>query len=451
MAPEGHDLRRRFAVRRGDSYRFALAFTRGDPGVFPGLGDLAEGEIEATLKFWRRWSTGFSYSGPYREAVLRSALALKLLAFAPSGAVIAAPTTSLPEAMGGPRNWDYRFCWLRDASFTIDVLEAVGFRAEASAFLQWILHATRLTHPALQVLYTVYGDTNTPELELSHLEGYRGSRPVRIGNGATSQFQIDLYGEVFRALDRHYWQAGGLDGDTRRLVVGAANLVAQRWREPDHGIWEERAEKRQHVHGKVMAWTALDSALRIARRAGLRAGVSGWEQAKKALESAVLAHGFNPALGSFVRAFGAADVDASLLTLPLVGFLPGDDPRMVGTVEAVRRSLAVDELVYRYRGIDDGLWGEEGAFLACSFWLVSSLALAGRLEESHRVFERLLARQNDLGLLPEEIDPATGEFLGNFPQGLSHLALINAALTLQSVEQRGEAPFPRGGVAVEGS
>lgn len=436
MEPSGADVRRRFVIESGTAHRFALAFTNGGPGVYPMLGDAADHEIDSTVNFWHEWAAQFSYSGPYPEAVLRSALALKLLSFAPSGAIIAAPTASLPETLSGPRNWDYRYCWLRDASFTIDALDSLGFGAEGDAFMQWMLHATRLTHPAFQVLYTVYGDSHIPEKELDNLEGYRCSRPVRIGNGAFSQAQIDIYGEVFRALDQHYRDMSALDGDTRRLVVGAANLVARKWNEPDHGIWEERAEKRQHVHGKVMAWTALDCAIRIARRTGIQADVHGWEHAKQSIEKAVLGQGFNPRLGSFVRAFGGVDVDASLLTMPLVGFIPGNDPRMVGTVEAVQRSLSVDDLVYRYQGIDDGLWGQDGAFLACSFWLVSSLALAGKLDEAHELFGRLLSRENDLGLLPEEIDPATGQFLGNFPQGLTHIALITAALTLQTAQQR---------------
>ena len=439
LAAEGPDVRRRFAVERGTRHYFALGFSEDAPAVYPSIGDEAEREIQMSLDFWSGWSSTLRYSGPYLDEVLRSALVLKLLTYAPSGAIVAAPTTSLPEHVGGVRNWDYRYCWLRDASFTVRALYELGFHTEGHAFMDWVLHATRLTHPALQVLYNVYGESYIPEREMSHLDGYRGSRPVRVGNNAFSQFQIDLYGEFMDALERYYNEVGTLDSDTRGLLTGAADLIARRWSEPDNGVWEMRSGRMQYVHGKVMAWAALDRAAAIARRAGIRGAVEHWERAREEIRAAVLARGFNPQLNSFVRTFGGRHVDGSLLTLPLVRFIPADDPRMVSTIEAVRRLLGEGDLIYRYRGVDDGLPGQQGAFLTCSFWLVGSLALAGRLEEAHSTFCRLLSRGNDLGLFPEEVDPASGEYLGNFPQALTHIALINAALTLQQAERQRES------------
>jgi len=419
--------RSRFVVRSGERHYFALAYSESVPSVYPNLGEAAEREIAMSLDFWRRWSAQCRYDGPFAAAVLRSALTLKPLAYAPSRAVIAAPTTSLPEAIGGVRNWDYRYCWLRDASFTVAALYDLGFSAEGDAFVQWLLQATALTHPALQVLYTSYGNAHIPERTLTDLTGYRNSRPVRVGNAAAAQFQLDVYGEVLGALKRYYHQGATLDADTRGLLVGAADLVARRWNEPDHGIWELRAGRVQNVHGKAMAWFALDCAEQLARAAGIRADVDNWARTKEAIRSVVFRDGFNGQLNSFVSTLRGQHLDASLLRLPLIGFIKGDDPHILSTITAVREHLGVGDLIYRYRGVDDGLPGQEGAFLPCSFWLVSSLALAGRVDEARAMFARLLSRANDLGLFSEEIDPANGEFLGNFPQGVTHVALINAA------------------------
>ncbi len=434
LVVQGSRCRRRFAVRAGEKRRFGLAFNQDAPAAHPAVGDEAELRLSATIEFWDHWSSSLSYAGPYRNTILRSALALKLLAFAPSGAIVAAPTTSLPETVGGERNWDYRYCWLRDASFTVRALYDLGFRVEGDAYVSWMLHATRLTHPALQVVYSIYGESHLPEQEMGQLEGYMESRPVRIGNAADSQFQLDVYGEVMEAIERYYELAGSLDSDTWRLVTGAAELVARQWKEPDHGIWESRGPKQQYVHGKVGAWLALDCAARMARKAGLRADVSGWEDIREEIRTAVLRQGVNRTTGTFVKTLGGSSLDGALLTLPLVGFIAGDDPIMLATIEAVRRELAVGDLVYRYIEAGDRLPRREGAFLTCSFWLVSSLAVAGKLDEAHWLFQRLLSRGNDLGLYPEEMDPATGQFLGNYPQGLTHIALINAALTLQQAE-----------------
>lgn len=439
IVPSAGEVNTSFVVRPGDVHHFALAFSMEAPSVYPSVGPRAEFELETTLTFWEQWSRQLSYRGPNRETVLRSALLLKLLSFAPSGAIIAAPTTSLPEVVGARYNWDYRYCWLRDAAFTVRSLYDLGFSAEGDAFVQWMLHATRLTHPELQVVYDVYGEARLPERELGELDGYRGSRPVRVGNEAYSQFQADVYGEVLSAVQRFLFRVGTIDRDTRGLVIGAANVIAQRWEQPDAGIWEERQTKMHHVHSKVMAWLALDAAIRVAEHFHLKAPIEAWRRSREAVRAKVLSEGFNPVLGSFARVLGGHDLDAGLLALPLVGFLPGDDPRMVATIDAIQRETAASELVFRRRQSGEDLFRHEGAFLACSFWLVECLARAGRVSEAHSNFERLLARCNDLGLLPEEIDPDTGEFLGNYPQGFSHLALVGAALTLQEAAERATA------------
>jgi len=447
---EGSRASCRLTIQPGERHYCALAYSEDAPSVYPHLGAAMDEVIGLSLEFWRAWSAQCRYDGPYAEAVLRSALTLKLLAYAPSGAIVAAPTTSLPEDLGGVRNWDYRYCWLRDASMMVRVLSDLGFRAESHAFAQWLLHATALTHPAFQIVYTPFGNARIPEQVLSFLRGYCGSRPVRVGNAADDQLQLDVYGEVFGAIEHLYREVGTLDGDTRHLLVDAANRVARIWDEPDEGIWEPRSGRQQNVYSKVMCWAALDRAAWIARSANIRADVDRWERTKAEIRSVVLRDGFNPHLGSLVSTLGGDQVDASLLRIPFVGFLPGDDPRMLSTIAVIRRTLGWGDLLYRYRGVDDGLPGREGAFVACSFWLVASLALAGRLDEAHALFQRLLTRANDLGLYSEEIDPETGRFLGNFPQGLTHLALINAALILRQAEA-GPAPTGAGGRTSRGS
>lgn len=426
----------RLTIRPGERHYFVLAYSEDAPSVYPQLGTSADEVIALSLDFWRTWSAQCRYDGPYAEDVLRSALALKLLAYAPSGAIVAAPTTSLPEDLGGVRNWDYRYTWLRDASMMVRVLSDLGFYRESHAFAQWLLYATVLTHPAFQVVYTPFGNARIPERVLAFLPGYCDSRPVRVGNAADNQLQLDIYGEVFGAIEHLYREFGTIDSDTRHLLVGAANLVARVWAEPDNGIWEPRSGRRQNVYSKVMCWAALHRAASIARSAGLEADVDRWERTQVEIRAMVLRDGFNPDLGSFVSTLGGDTVDASLLRIPFVGFLSGDDPRMLSTIAVIRRTLGRGDLLYRYLGLDDGLPGREGAFVACSFWLVASLALAGWLDEAHAIFKGLLTRANDLGLYAEEIDPGSGVLLGNFPQGLTHLALINAALTLRQVEER---------------
>jgi GH15 family glucan-1,4-alpha-glucosidase len=434
---DGPSALARFTLGRGERRDFALAFDSHSPAVLPRIGDEATASIERTVAFWRKWAGQCVYKGPYRDAVVRSALLLKLMSHAPSGAIVAAPTTSLPEHIGGVRNWDYRYCWLRDASFTVAALDGCGFEDEGGAFVNWLLYATRLTQPSLQVLYDVFGEPRVPERELTHLEGYRGSRPVRVGNEARGQFQLDVYAEVLGAAEEWAERDGTLDGarlprDVQRVLVRLADTIVKRWREPDSGIWEKRSGRRQHVHAKVMAWAGLDCAIRLAGH-GIIPGarVDVWRREAEAIRALVLERGFNARLGSFVSILDGDELDASLLYVARVGFLPPDDPRMVATVEAILAKLGNDELIYRYElRTEDGLPPGEGAFLACSFWLVEALALAGRREEAHEVFRKLLGRGNDVGLFSEEVDVESGALLGNFPQALTHIGLINAALCL---------------------
>jgi GH15 family glucan-1,4-alpha-glucosidase len=427
----------RFTLKTGESRTLALGYDDHTPAVLPSIDDDA---IERTVKFWRDWSSQLAYDGPHRDLVLRSALVLKLLTYAPTGAIVAAPTTSLPESIGSVRNWDYRYCWLRDASWTVAALFDCGFSNEGAAFLDWLLYSTRLTHPHLQMLYDVFGESRMTETSLDHLAGYRGSRPVRIGNGAHGQFQLDVYGEVLGAIEEATRRGETLDRDVQELIRRLTDIVCKRWQEPDAGIWEKRGGDRQHVHGKVMAWSALDSAQRIAKRCGVKIDDARIEKEKAAIKEEVLSHGFSTRRNSFTGIFDDEEIDASLLFIARVGFIDPADPRMIGTIDAIRSELGHSGLIYRYdtRETDDGLPSGEGAFLACSFWLVEALALAGRIDEARKLFYDVVRRGNDVGLFSEEIDVHSGELLGNFPQALTHIALMTAALCLAQVEQQGK-------------
>jgi GH15 family glucan-1,4-alpha-glucosidase len=423
-------------IQAGERIDVALAYSTEAPGDILPLAAL-DAVQELTEAYWRGWCSNCAYQGPHREAVLRSVLTLKLLAYAPSGAIVAAPTTSLPEEIGGVRNWDYRYCWLRDAAATVRALLRLGYRTEAHAFAEWLLYLTRLTRPRIQVAYTVFGEPRLAEREVSHLEGYRASRPVRVGNAATAQFQLDVYGEVLDALALYQRSGGRFDRDASRLVRGLCEVILERWQEPDEGIWELRDGRGQRIHSKVMAWLGLERALEIAPALRTRLPTERIARGRDQIRSWVLTHGWDQARGAFSSVPGDPRLDAALLQLPTTGFLPARDPRVLGTIDAVVRQLARDDLVFRYRH-PDGLPGREGAFLVCSFWLVEALALAGRADEAHGLFERLMERRNDLGLLAEEVDPETGAALGNFPQGLSHLGLVNAALTLEEAVSRSQ-------------
>ncbi|MCC2642908.1 MAG: hypothetical protein K0S45_3321 [Nitrospira sp.] len=422
------ELAGRIVVSAGRRYTLWLAYSEDAPAVYPLLAE-AESAIEETLNFWKEWAGACDYHGPYRLSVLRSALTLKLLSFAPSGAIVAAPTTSLPEVIGGDRNWDYRYCWLRDASYTAQVFFRIGYPAEAETFVRWLRHATSLTYPALKVLYDVYGEASLAQTDGDFLEGYRGSAPVRIGNQAHDQFQLDVYGEVFDALWLYVKTGHDLDREARRRLIRMADLVSGQWTLPDHGIWEIPNGRRHYVHSKVMCWVALDRAERIVRRLGIQTDIQRWQQARESIRRTVLDAGYSDALQSFVQTLGGADVDATALMFSQTGFIEPDDARVGSTIKAVRTGLGHGDFVYRYRR-NDGLAGDEGAFLPCSFWLVEALAMTGRQEEAVQLFERLQKLANDVGLYSEEMDPSVGRMLGNFPQALTHLAHIGAALRL---------------------
>jgi GH15 family glucan-1,4-alpha-glucosidase len=410
----------------GETALFSLTAAEGEPVVLPGRED-SERRLDEADTFWRSWSAQAKYEGPWREAVLRSALALKLLVFAPSGAIAAAPTASLPEEIGGQRNWDYRFSWLRDSAFVLAALEGLGIAKEGHAFFWWFMHASRLTHPRLQVLYRLDGGTETDELELEHLEGYRSSRPVRVGNAAVDQVQLDVYGAVLDAIWTHARSHGDLGAETGRRVAKIADYVAEHWRDRDSGIWEVRSHPTHFVQSKAMCWIALDRATRLAEAGFIPDRSDHWRAEAEEIRRFVDEHGWDNERGSYVRATDQRELDASLLTLPIMGFDGG--PRLAATVDAVRRELADGAFVRRYLG-DDGLEGGEGAFLACSFWLADALARVGRVGDATQLMDELEGRANDVGLFAEEVDQETGAFLGNFPQGLVHLALINAAVSI---------------------
>ncbi len=388
--------------------------------------------IDATELAWRNWCGGCTYDGRWRDAVLRSLITLKALTYAPTGGIAAAPTTSLPEQIGGMRNWDYRFCWPRDATFTLYALLLSGYHDEARAWRQWLLRAAAGRPQDLQIVYGVAGERELTELTIPWLPGYENSAPVRVGNAAARQTQLDVYGEVIDALC--VARSAGLDPDEDawRLERGLIDFVAANWEAPDSGIWEVRGEQRHFTHSKVMAWVAVDRAIKQAEQYDLRAPIARWRRLRAKMHAQICRRGFDAQRGTFVQYYGATDVDASLLLIPLVGFLPPTDPKVRGTLAAIQRDLGASGFVARYRTAPelDRLPAGEGTFLPCSFWLADNLALAGRRAEAERVFKRLLALRNDVGLLAEEYDPREKRQLGNFPQALTHVALINTARNL---------------------
>ncbi|MPZ50129.1 MAG: glycoside hydrolase family 15 protein [Dehalococcoidia bacterium] len=424
----------RVRLTAGERRYASFSFSEDAPAVIPALGAIAREKVARSISWWHAWSGRCSYVGPYRYAVLRSALTLKLMAYAPSGAVVAAPTTSLPERIGGVRNWDYRYCWLRDASLTLRALFRLDYRDEAQAFLAWMLHTTRLTAPELQVVYDVYGEAKLPEKELPHLEGYQGSRPVRVGNGAHGQLQLDVYGEVIDAVARFADMDGRIDKDTAKFLNGLGHAVCKRWQEPDEGIWEVRAGPAQHTHSKVLCWVALDRLIRLHERGHIKVSVDEFRKERQAIRDAIEEHGYNTSIESYTRLFDGEEVDASLLTLPLYGYIDGMDPKMRSTYARICEQLTEGDLIYRYRhSTDDGLPPGEGAFGICSFWAVECLARGGEVDAARTSFERLLTYANDLGLFGEQIEPREGGALGNFPQAFTHIGLISAALTLAEI------------------
>jgi GH15 family glucan-1,4-alpha-glucosidase len=419
-----------FAVGAGQAASFALAWHPSHEPAPPAFD--AAATIRDTETWWRAWSGRCTYRGEWREAVVRSLITLKALTYGPTGGIVAAATTSLPEQLGGVRNWDYRFCWLRDATFTLFALLNAGYRDEARAWRAWLLRSVAGRPAATNIMYGLAGERRLTELELDWLPGYEGARPVRIGNAACRQFQLDVYGEVLDAM--YQSRKFGLEAEEAgwRLEQALLDFVGEACGRPDEGIWEVRGPKRHFTHSKVMAWVAMDRAIRSVEDFGLSGPVDEWRRLRSEIHAQVCREGFDAGLGSFVQSYGAKELDASLLMIPLVGFLPADDPRVRGTVEAIERHLMRDGFVDRYTAEPsvDGLPAGEGAFLACTFWLADCQHLLGRHADARRTFERLLALRNDVGLLAEEYDPQAGRQVGNFPQAFSHIGLVNTAMNL---------------------
>ena len=425
-----------FEVSAGERVPFVMTFHpshREEPIPID-----AAATISRTLEWWFRWSKQSTYSGRYREAVQRSLIVLKALTYAPTGGIVAAPTTSLPETLGGVRNWDYRYCWLRDATITLYTLLLAGYTEEAREWREWLLRAVAGSPSQTQIMYGIAGERRLTESELPWLPGYEGSRPVRVGNAAHSQLQLDVYGEVLDAM--HQCRCQGLESEQSwRLEQALLDFLEGNWHLPDRGIWEVRGPARHLTHSKVMVWVAFDRAIRAVERFGHDGPVARWRAIAEEIRLEVLTRGFSSKKNSFTQSYDSEELDASLLLIPLVGFLPASDPRVRGTVEAIERELVKDGFVERYRTRTelDGLPSGEGAFLACSFWLVNNLVLLGRKAEAEQLFERLLAIRNDVGLLAEEYDAGSRRQLGNFPQAFSHLTLVDAA---QALSEEGDGP-----------
>jgi GH15 family glucan-1,4-alpha-glucosidase len=438
----GEDLRTigEFTVDAGQSVPFVLSHGPSFESPAPPIDPFDA--LEHTEAFWRQWSDRCPQVGPWTDAVKRSLITLKGLTYAPTGGIVAAATTSLPERLGGARNWDYRFCWLRDATYTLLAFMNLGYYDEARAWRDWLIRAVAGSPGQVQIMYGVGGERQLPELILPWLPGYENSKPVRIGNAAAQQVQIDVFGEVADAMFQTLKTGMKPPARARALRPVILEYLATAWREPDEGIWEVRGGPQHFVHSKVMAWVAFDRAADDLESEAFAESGRRWREIADKMHAEICERGFDRDLDSFVQAYGSKRLDASLLLVPLVGFLPATDPRVRGTLRAIEERLLIeDEFVLRYETEDagDGLPAGEGAFLACSFWLVDNYILQGRYEEARRLFDRLLSRCNDIGLLAEEIDPLTGRMLGNFPQAYSHVGLINCALNLSRHEGPAEA------------
>jgi GH15 family glucan-1,4-alpha-glucosidase len=430
MRGEGLTTVSEFSISAGETVSFVLTYSPSHNPVPSAVNpDKALRDTEA---FWREWTGRSQYTGEWPEAVGRSLLTLKALTYRPTGGIVAAPTTSLPEHIGGTRNWDYRYCWLRDATLTLLTLMDAGYYEEAEAWRDWLLRAIAGSPSQVQIMYGIAGERDLREWTASWLPGYEGSRPVRIGNAASDQLQHDVFGEVLDAL--HHGRKGGLpkSEDSWHLQRALVTHLEGVWSQPDYGIWEVRGDRQHFTHSKVMAWVALDRVVKGVEEFGLEGPVERWRALRDHIHDEVCRYAFDAELGAFTQSYGSKQLDASVLLLPLVGFLPPTDARVRGTVEAIERRLMVDGLVLRYdtASTDDGLPAGEGAFLACSFWLADNLILLGRTADARRLFERLLALRNDVGLLAEEYDPRLKRLVGNFPQAFSHLALVDTALNL---------------------
>jgi GH15 family glucan-1,4-alpha-glucosidase len=424
-----------FSVSAGERIPFALSWHRSFDTARPALD--AEAALQDTLAWWTEWAGRCTYAGHRKDLVLRSLIALKALIYAPSGGIVAAPTTSLPEHPGGVRNWDYRYCWLRDATLTLLALINSGYTDEAKAWQEWLLRAVAGDPSKTQIMYGLGGERRLEEFEVPWLAGYESSRPVRIGNAAHAQFQLDVYGEVCDALF-HAARAGLKPEEAGwNLQRALIQYVESAWERPDEGLWEVRGPRQQFTHSKVMAWVALDRAIRSAERCGLEAPLDNWRRVRQTIHDRVCRDGFDTGLNAFTQAFGSPLLDASLLMIPAVGFLPPDDPRVQGTVAAIEKHLMHDSFVLRYdtSKTKDGLPPGEGAFLPCTFWLADSYALSGELDKACALFDRLAGLCNDVGLLSEEYDPQLGRLVGNFPQAFSHVGLVNTAMNLTRHER----------------
>jgi GH15 family glucan-1,4-alpha-glucosidase len=436
-----------FHVSKGQRTPFALNYRPSHEATQQAIDP--EQTLTATEKNWRKWSERCTFQGRWRDAVVRSLITLKALTYAPTGGIVAAPTTSLPEQQGGVRNWDYRYCWLRDSTFTLNALLLAGYHDEAVTWREWLLRAAAGSPEDLQILYSVTGERRLDEIEIGWLPGYGGAVPVRVGNAASQQFQLDVYGEVMDTL--HLARCAGLEPEPHawQIQLVLLKFLESHWQQPDEGIWEMRGPRRHFTHSKVMAWVAFDRAVKDMEAFGLEGPVDRWRQERDAIHAEVCASGYDAQSNRFVQSYGSPHLDASLLLIPQVGFLPPDDPRVRGTVDAIERNLMADGLVLRYSTATDvdTLPPGEGTFLPCSFWLADSLILTGRREEGEALFERLLALSNDLGLLSEEYDTRDRRMLGNFPQALTHMALIHTARLLsipaeqaKHASEKGERP-----------
>jgi GH15 family glucan-1,4-alpha-glucosidase len=423
----------RFEIEQGDRVPFVLTW-------FPSHEEAPkkvnpEHALADTEKYWQEWSDKCQFKGPWRDAVMRSLVTLKGLTYAPTGGIVAAATTSLPEEIGGVRNWDYRYCWVRDATFTLVGLMSAGYLEEACAWREWLLRAVAGSPSQMQIMYGVHGERRLNEFELPWLDGYENSKPVRVGNAASEQFQLDVYGELLGSLHGAHEAGIKSTGADWALLSALTSSLESRWEKPDHGIWEVRGEPRHFTHSKMMAWVAFDRAVKLGKACNCEddGKLTRWAEIRDTIHVQVCAQGYNPGKNAFTQFYGSESMDASLLMMPMVGFLPASDERVKNTIEAIERELMEDGFILRYRPTEtkvDGLPGSEGVFLLCTFWFARCLHFVGRKKEAHHLFERLLALRNDVGLLSEEYDPRAKRMLGNFPQAFSHVALVNTALIL---------------------
>jgi GH15 family glucan-1,4-alpha-glucosidase len=425
-----------FIVHEGEEVVFSFSVSTQHPAIIPEIKTTAGYRMQCTIDYWKCWAAKCRYEGAYKDWVVRSILTLKLLVHAPSGAIIAAPTSSLPEAIKGVRNWDYRFCWLRDASLTIRVLLKLGYNEEADAYMNWILHATQLTRPKIQVVYNVFGESKIGEKECDWLNGYRDSRPVHIGNAAHEQFQLDVYGEVLDAIYTYSEKVKEFDNTSRKFILDLGKVICKLWDQPDDGIWEKRSSRTHNTHSKAMAWVGLDRLIKLCRKYNWKdVPVDSFKKTAEEIKKQVELFGYNNELNSYTTEFNGADVDAALLLLPLMEYCEVLSPRMQGTIQFARKELTVGGLLKRYN-TKDGLEGEEGAFVVCNYWLIEVLAKSGELKEAIKLFTTIMEHAGTSGLLSEEIDPLCGKLTGNYPQGFSHIGLVNAALTINEMQQK---------------